>query len=395
MSEGGARTWVMRLLALFVGVSMFVLAGEVAARVLRLDEQDKQAMADAGGILAFTGLHQISDDPEQLYELKPGAKLELPAGSRVVTYAINSLGFRDVEFAEQKSPGVFRILALGDSMTFGPGVDLEQTYPKVLERLLNEGNEGRYQVINAGASGYSAYEEVVTWRNRGEALDPDLVIVGFCVNDVGDPRRQMDARTLEVLGELPDEMIPNPGDEPAVRPVGSPPDQTAVEATKGSLPIPFKGVLRQHSALYRFLVRRYDALLKKLRIRDPYSGALRRYYRDVDAILSDYSTPEWQWLTKHWQSFQEISEETGVPWALVLFPWQYQLERDYDGVPQGMLSGRASELGIFVVDPRPVFQQESFTDLYVDLAHFSAKGHQLVAEVLQEALHESGLLVGP
>jgi lysophospholipase L1-like esterase len=392
VNDGRSGTFAMKLLALLVGVTLFLVVGEVAARVLHLDERDKQAMADAGGILAFTGLHEISDDPEQLYGLKPGARLELVSGSRIVTYAINSLGFRDVEFTETKPDGVFRILALGDSMTFGPGVDVEQTYPKVLERLLNEGQEGRYQVINAGASGYSAYEELVTWRNRGEALDPDLVIVGFCVNDVGDPRRQMDARTLEALGELPSEMIPNPdqgaGGTQSVAPSQEPPS----EELKGRLPVPFKSLLREHSALYRFFVRRYDALLKRLRIRDPYSGELRRYYRDVDAILSDYSTPEWQWLTRHWEGFQEVSEQTGVPWVLVLFPWQYQLERDYEGVPQERLNRRAREMGIFVVDPRPVFQQERFVDLYIDLAHFSAKGHQLAAEVLHDALEESALL---
>ena len=395
MNDGRSGTFAMKVLALFVGFTLFLMIGEVTARLLKLDERDKQAMADAGGILAFTGLHEISDDPEQLYGLKPGARLELAAGSRVVTYAINSLGFRDEEFTEQKPDGVFRILALGDSMTFGPGVNVEETYPKVLERLLNEQEEDRYQVINAGASGYSAYEELVTWRNRGDDLDPDLVIVGFCVNDVGDPRRQMDARTLDALGELPPEMIPNPGQGGGGTEGATPSKEAPKAELKGRLPIPFKSLLREHSALYRFFVRRYDALLKTLRIRDPYAGELRRYYRDVDAILSDYTTPEWQWLAKHWEGFQEVSEQTGVPWVLVLFPWQYQLERDYEGVPQERLNSRAREMGIFVVDPRPIFQQERFTDLYIDLAHFSAKGHQLAAEVLYNALRDSGLLPEP
>ena len=203
MSEGRSGAFAMKLLALLVGVMLFLIVGEVAARILKLEERDKQAMADAGGILAFAGLHEISDDPEQLYGLKPGARLELAAGSRVVTYAINSLGFRDAEFTEQKPPGVFRILALGDSMTFGPGVQVEETYPKVLERLLNDGEEGHYQVINGGASGYSAYEELVTWRNRGEALDPDLVIVGSASMTSAIPDARWTHRRSRRLGSCP------------------------------------------------------------------------------------------------------------------------------------------------------------------------------------------------
>jgi hypothetical protein len=41
------------------------------------------------------------------------------------------------EFSAQKPDGEFRILMLGDSMTFGWGVDVKDTLPSRLERLIN------------------------------------------------------------------------------------------------------------------------------------------------------------------------------------------------------------------------------------------------------------------
>ncbi|MBL7197998.1 MAG: hypothetical protein ISS47_07850, partial [Candidatus Omnitrophica bacterium] len=49
---------------------------------------------------------------------------------------INSLGFRGKEFKKEKGNGVFRIIALGDSCTFGVGVK-GTTYPEILEEQLN------------------------------------------------------------------------------------------------------------------------------------------------------------------------------------------------------------------------------------------------------------------
>ena len=51
---------------------------------------------------------------------------------------LNSLGYRDFEYSLERPKNTFRILMLGDSMTFGSGIDkMSDTYPKQLEVLLN------------------------------------------------------------------------------------------------------------------------------------------------------------------------------------------------------------------------------------------------------------------
>ena len=396
MTENGkSRSRLMNLLALLISIGFFLVLGEVTARVLKLDERAKLVMINPEGILDFKGLHQISGDPQRVYELRPGARLEIDSGPRRALYSINSLGFRDEEFPEEKPEGVFRILVLGDSMTFGPAVSLERTYPKLLEQLLNESAAAgsHYQVINAGTSGYNTLQELATWRGAGVVLEPDLVIVGFCINDIDDPRRHVDAHTLETLGELPEEMMPNRGEASSEDVPSSRQQEPSDEEARGRLPIPFKGFLREHSAFYRFLVRRYDALLKSLGIRDPVPGELRRQYQEMDAKLSSYGTPEWQWLAKQWEGFGVLSEQTEVPWAVVFLPWHYQLQRGYQSLPQELLRDYGQEHGIVVVDPSSVLAQGKTSGSFIDLAHFSEEGHRLVAETLYEALRGSDLLV--
>jgi hypothetical protein len=92
---------------------------------------------------------------EMEYALIPNMDAEY-AGARVVT---NSLGLRDYR-PPHKSDDKTQILVLGDSFTFGYGVALEESYPYLLERRLNEIScDDSYEVINAGVPGYDTVDE--------------------------------------------------------------------------------------------------------------------------------------------------------------------------------------------------------------------------------------------
>ena len=98
----------------------------------------------------------------------------------------NSLGFRDLEFAAQKQPGELRILTVGDSFTFGSGVQLADSWPQLLEGLLRAEREGPVEVINGGfAAGSHWPPGYVEWlASDGVELQPDIVILGLCLNDL-------------------------------------------------------------------------------------------------------------------------------------------------------------------------------------------------------------------
>jgi len=98
---------------------------------------------------------------------------------------INSYGFRDYEYPINKPDNSFRIVVLGDSYTFGWGIELNETYSKVLERLLNErDNDLKYEVLNFGVPGYNAAEKVEMLKYSAMKFDPDLIIFQYLIDDI-------------------------------------------------------------------------------------------------------------------------------------------------------------------------------------------------------------------
>ncbi len=112
-----------------------------------------------------------------------------------VPVKINSAGLRDREFSLDKPKDTYRILALGDSTTFGWGAHQDKTYPKLLEQKLNEkppaGCPHHFEVINTGVGNYNTVQEVTYFKERGRLYKPDMVLIGFFINDAEEtPREQ-------------------------------------------------------------------------------------------------------------------------------------------------------------------------------------------------------------
>jgi hypothetical protein len=103
---------------------------------------------------------------------------------------INSLELRDPrEYALSKGPHTFRILVLGDSVTFGHGSVYEHTYPVLVEERLRAWRpDVDWQVWNAAVPGYNTSQELAHLLEVGDRFQPDLVVVGFYDNDLSDNR---------------------------------------------------------------------------------------------------------------------------------------------------------------------------------------------------------------
>jgi lysophospholipase L1-like esterase len=94
----------------------------------------------------------------------------------------NSLRFRDGELGP-KTPGVRRVMVLGDSFTEGQGVKDPDTYVRVLERRLNAGGgPARFEVRNCGRRGadFPLLFEIFDLILR---FEPDVVVYGMVLND--------------------------------------------------------------------------------------------------------------------------------------------------------------------------------------------------------------------
>jgi lysophospholipase L1-like esterase len=96
-------------------------------------------------------------------------------------FQTNSVGLRSPEL---RNDGSVRVLAAGDSCTWGWGVRTEQTYTAVLQELLNRRpGHTRYEVINAGVPGATSFQGMLYLQERGLRLKPAIVLAGYGFND--------------------------------------------------------------------------------------------------------------------------------------------------------------------------------------------------------------------
>ena len=96
---------------------------------------------------------------------------------------INNFGFRDDPLPLRKDASEVRILWLGDSVVMGWGVAKEERFTDILNFKLKEQNP-KIRTINMAVESYSNYQELLVLQRRGITVNPDIVILGFCWNDI-------------------------------------------------------------------------------------------------------------------------------------------------------------------------------------------------------------------
>jgi lysophospholipase L1-like esterase len=142
-------------------------------------------------VAGYGNLEIYQPDRRLYWRLKPDQHCFTKVDRRAV--AINSHGTRGAEFVAKKPPGTVRILSLGDSRTFGWGLEERETYSAELGRLLEERlrreattrnlpsstpGQVRVEVINGGVNAWSFQQMLVFYREFAAAWQPDYVLVG-------------------------------------------------------------------------------------------------------------------------------------------------------------------------------------------------------------------------
>jgi lysophospholipase L1-like esterase len=98
--------------------------------------------------------------------------------------SLNSEGFRDLEFPANKPAQTLRIVSLGDSWTFGHNVNRDDSYPQRLRALLTtQLPNSKIEVLNLGMLNFTSHEGLALLKSRALGLDPDIVLIGFGMND--------------------------------------------------------------------------------------------------------------------------------------------------------------------------------------------------------------------
>jgi HEAT repeat protein/lysophospholipase L1-like esterase len=95
----------------------------------------------------------------------------------------NADGLRDRARPTEKLPGTDRVIALGDSVTMGAGIEASEAWPQRLEaRYAREGRP--IEVLNVALWGWSTRQERIAYERFGRPRKPDQVLLAVCLNDI-------------------------------------------------------------------------------------------------------------------------------------------------------------------------------------------------------------------
>ncbi|MBI3449108.1 MAG: SGNH/GDSL hydrolase family protein [Acidobacteria bacterium] len=163
-------------LILALGSLLFTaVVAEIALRVFPPPSLDKRAILSEVGRMVPPYL--MLPDPEIGWVLAPNFRGEGHGPGWKVTLATNSLGLRDREYAAEDTAD--HVVVVGDSYTFGFGVEAEETFPKVAEEELRATPLAGMEVVNAGVSGYGPFEEAAFLRRVVPKFRPRAVVQAF------------------------------------------------------------------------------------------------------------------------------------------------------------------------------------------------------------------------
>lgn len=324
------------------------------------------------------------------FSLSKGKVCHMTSYSHDLTINNNSLGFRGKEIAFRKKEGTTRILALGDSMTFGVGVQDSETYPYQLEQILKGKGLSNIEVINAGyADGSSLDSYYLFLKKRGLELKPDIVLVElFPFNDIS---------------ELADTIWEKVNQDGLPEKVSS----CCFEVDGGivrnkNIDFKYKIPALRESQLYLFIL---NTLQGRLNLFKPPGALPTKSEFNIGCVMSSaciqkFSNEEKK-VYQMISAIKNITDKEGIKMVVVLLPVDHQLSpevyqfwyinSDNPDFIQKRLAKNFDELGIRFLDLYPIFLQrknEESPFLPGDI-HFNPLGQKITAESIADYLKEN------
>ena len=248
-------------------------------------------------------------------------------------------GLRDATRPVETRESLRRIVILGDSVTYGHGLEAGQAFPQVLERKLRE--QGRdVEVFNMGLPGWSTRQERIAYQRIARKYKPNLVLLAVCLND---------------LAELQINLSKPPG---------------------------FLLTLFKHSATVRLALgasrREIGAVEELFNASDSprVENAFRLFFDEVRALRSEVAAD-------------------GASFQVVVFPFRFQLEPN---APAPIVQKRLEEFAASEKIPLADFLTEIKTvapgEIFLDYDHFTAAGHERLARWLAARPEVAGATSG-
>jgi hypothetical protein len=351
-SPAGERKARLVLVGASLLACLLLLAGAEAA--LRMRPPASLATAPA--------LQPFVYSPDYGWRLRSGWRGRTRDG-RPVT--LNDAGFRGPVWGTATA-GRRRVLLLGDSLTFGTGVEDGETFTARLRE-----RAPRFQPLNLGVSGYGTDQELLLLEREGLALEPEVVVLNVCVgNDIFD-----NASPVYIY----DGATPKPFFTAAPGRLDLQQDHVRLAA-----PARLARHLVEHSVFF-------DAVLQL-------AGGSRRAPLDHDD--GEHWGPRARTVLERWDEavsltrrivarVEEVCRARGVRLVVLLHPNRRAFQGDESFLEPYRDAPRWLGRDVPVVDLRETYTAAGLTweDLALDkLGHLTPLGHDRVAEVLADLL---------
>lgn len=275
---------------------------------------------------------------------------------------INEYGQHDDSYKIKKQKKELRILNLGDSITMGHGVTKDETYSKFLETILSDSLK-EYQVIqaiNTGVQGYSTFQELEVLK-RSLVFEPDIVTIGFCLNDLTEP--------FIVNKEL------------------------------GGIGLDYHKVTQAPNKFLSYLLNEtgFGRLIQEIRIRklDAKQIKIAEQY-DVKKMIFNRSDStyikQWKFTLEKLEQIYKICDKENIPVILLIFPFTFQLDKQQMQWPQEALISNARRNNIYYIDLVKHFEELMHSDssdvkkYFLDEDHLTIIGHKVVAAKISDVI---------
>lgn len=134
--------------------------------------------------------------------MQPEQLIKYQTSEFTIEVRLSGQGLRNGEVLTPKPEGVYRILALGDSFTFGWGVEEDQSWPRLVERGLRARGL-KVEVINAGVPGIGQYRNRLVCQAYAHRLEVDAFILGLSSDDFLQSLSRRDTKsTVKTMSEF-------------------------------------------------------------------------------------------------------------------------------------------------------------------------------------------------